>query len=371
MAKSKVKEQSGEEKSKTLSQIQALLDKHKGHHYNDHETEKEIQIPTGSLVFDLALEGGLTSGIVRFAGPKETGKTSAALSIAAKFQKEHKNGMVIYIKSEGRLTRKMVDRSGLDTSEEKFFILKTNVFEVAFEFVRDLTLNNPDKKKYFFIIDSADALNLKADVAKGFDEPDKVAGGALLNSIFLKKLALPIGEFGHILAIMSQVRIKLPQGYNQTAKQQNAGGNAVEHYSNFIFDFKERYINDYFWENPNSTSPDKRGNPIGHWCKIEFKKSENEKTGSTVRYPIKYGRTGGKSIWVERELIELLSNWGYIEKSASWLNFDETLENEMEKAGLQKMGKLQGESKVLDWLEQNEKERDWLFSFIKERILNA
>ena len=60
------------------------------------------------------------------------------------------------------------------------------------------------------------------------------------------------------------------------------------------------------YTNPSATKIEDKGNPIGHYCKIVFRKSVNEKTGAQVRYPIRYGRSDGNSIWIEKEIIDLL-----------------------------------------------------------------
>ena len=109
------------------------------------------------------------------------------------------------------------------------------------------------------------------------------------------------------------------------ARPKSSGGHAVKHYSNNILEFEERYNSDIFWENPDAETVDKKGNPIGHMCKIAFKKSVNEKTGARVRYPIKYGRTNGNSIWLEKELIDMMALWGYFEKSGAWIKFSEDI----------------------------------------------
>ena len=123
--------------SKTLDQINKFLDDkdNKKYHFN-HFAEEDYKIPSGSLNLDLALGGGLPAGAHRFTGVNEGGKTSCALSVAKNFQDHFgSNGMVVIVKSEGRLSPEMLKRSGIDTSEEKFFILDCNIFEKVFELI--------------------------------------------------------------------------------------------------------------------------------------------------------------------------------------------------------------------------------------------
>ena len=154
----------------TIDKINSFLadKKNKDYHYNNYN-EEDYKIPSGSINLDLALDGGLPSGAHRFTGINEGGKTSCALSVARNFQNHFgKKGMVVIVKSEGRLSKEMLRRSGVNTDPESFFVLDCNIFEKVFEFIRDLVFNNEDKKKYMFIIDSVDALCRMNDVDKPF-----------------------------------------------------------------------------------------------------------------------------------------------------------------------------------------------------------
>ena len=84
----------------------------------------------------------------------------------------------------------MIARSGVDTSTAKWFVYKSNIFESVLQLMRDLITNNPTNCKYFFIIDSMDAMVPKKDMDRSFEDSDKVAGGSVLSSNFLKKMAL-------------------------------------------------------------------------------------------------------------------------------------------------------------------------------------
>ena len=277
--------------------------------------------------------------------------------------------MVIIIKSEGRLSQEMLKRSGVDTDPEKFFVLDCNIFEKVFEFIRDLVFNNEDGKKYMFIVDSVDALCRINDIDKPFAESEQVAGGALVTSVFLKKMVLPITKMGHMMILTSQVRIEIPSSAYAARggpKIKQAGGNAIKHYANFILEFEERYNNDIMWENPSASKLDDKGNPIGHYCKIRFRKSINEKTGAQVRYPIRYGRTGGNSIWLEKEIIDMMYLWGFIEKKGAWISFDEELLKELEGKNLECPEKIQGDNKLLELLESNGKLKKFFYNTINK-----
>lgn len=341
----------------------------KRYHYNDVSSE-EYKISTGSLNLDLALGGGLPGGAHRFTGINEGGKTSCALTIAKNFQDHFKDeGMVVYIKSEGRLPSALLQRSGIDISEERLFIFECNVFEKVFELIRMLVKDQESGKKYLFIIDSVDALCRMNDLDKPFEDSEQVAGGALVTSVFLKKMVLPITKLGHMMILTSQVRVEVssnPYASRGGPKAKQAGGNAIKHYANFILEFEERYTSDIIFPNPSASKIEDKGSPIGHFCKIRFRKSINEKTGAQVRYPIKYGSTGGNSIWTAREVIELMRLWGFFEQKGAWISFDEDLLNELKKSKITCPEKIQGDKKLLELIESDENIRNHLETMVKK-----
>lgn len=343
------------------------------YHYNFHEGD-DYKIPSGSLNLDIALGGGLPSGAHRFTGINEGGKTSCAMAFARNFQKMFKKeGMIIYIKSEGRFSPEMIERCGIDTDPEKFFVFDCNVFEKVFELIRELVFHNENDKKYMFIIDSVDALCRVNDIDKPFAESEQVAGGALITSVFLKKMVLPITKMGHTMILTSQVRVEVatnPYASRGGPKVKQAGGNAIKHYANFILEFEERYTSDMIFKNPTATKLDDKGEPIGHYCKIKFRKSVNEKTGSSVRYPIKYGQKQGKSVWRAREILDMLYLFNLIDKKGAWISVSEDLIKELSDQKLEINEKFQGEQRLIDFLEENEKLSDFLYEDFKN-LTNA
>jgi RecA/RadA recombinase len=347
-----------------------LSDKdNKKYHYNHYKAE-DYKISSGSLNLDMALGGGLSAGAHRFTGVNEGGKTSCALAVAKNFQKHFsKEGMVVYVKSEGRLNTEMLNRSGLDTSEDKFFVFDCNIFEKVFELIRELVFRNEEDKKYMFVIDSVDALCRIGDIDKPFAESEQVAGGALITSVFLKKMVLPITKMGHMMILTSQVRVEVstnPYASRGGPKVKQAGGNAIKHYSNFILEFEDRYNSDIIFSKPSATRLEDKGAPIGHYCKVRFRKSINEKTGSQVRYPIRYGRAHGSSIWREREILDMLYLFGLIEKKGAWISFSDQIIKELKQKKIDCPEKIQGEPKLIEHLEKNKKMTDFLYRDFKK-----
>ena len=358
-------------KSKTATgaspseQIQAYLEQNKGDHYN-FEEERTYTVSSGSLLLDIEMGGGIKPGVIRASGVAEGGKTSCALAFARNFQKMD-NSMVIYIKSEGRLSGEMIERSGVDTNDEKWFVYKCNVYESVIDFMRQMVKDNPTDTRYMFIIDCMDALVPRGDLEKGADEAIKVAGGSLLSSDFLKRMALGLGTRGHICYMISQVRTKVsinPYEKSDPRLTNASGGNAMLHYSDWILEFQPRWNKDLI-----TTEPNGKGEQLGHWCKVIFRKSMNEKTGIEVRYPIRYRSQSGKGIWVEYEVVDMMLQWDMAKKSGAWVSLSkEVIEEVKEGTGLELKQQHQGIDNLRKYFEENKEIGKFLFYKFRDTL---
>lgn len=341
-------------------QALSFLKRNKDDHYN-FEEDNYYKVPSSSLNLNLELSGGLPVGAHRATGINSGGKTSCSLDFMFNFLKINKTNKGVYFKCEGRLSPEIQARSGIEfvTDVTKWnnnaLVVESNVYEMVFGFIRDLIINNPTKTKYFFVIDSMDNMVKREDLEKSFEESAQVAGGALLTSVFLKKTSLALAKRGHIIIFVSQVRdeIKINQ-YQQTTPRQgkSSGGHAIEHNSSIVLDFLPRFGDDLIREN----STDKNSKIIGHLCKICLIKTDNEKNLVKLCYPIKYGRTGGQSVWKEREIFQQLLIWEFLKKSAeksAWLVWEPSLRQELLKIDENAPEKTQGEDKVCEYLESN------------------
>jgi hypothetical protein len=226
--------------------------------------------------------------------------------------------------------------------------------------MRELIKNNDEGNRYFFVIDSLDALVPRNDLAKSAMEANKTAGAALLTADLLRKMAAAFSSRGHICFLISQVRstIKINQYEKGDPKVTNAsGGNAALHYSDWILEFQQRWKGDLIYAGAKQ-----EGNPVGHWCKIMFRKTTNEKTGREVKYPIKYGRTNGTSVWVEYEIVDQLLAWEFAHAKGAWITMTDELVAELAAAGLTLPKQHQGEANLKNFLEENPKITSYLFN---------
>lgn len=348
--------------------LSSHLKDNKDSHYN-FKDEKIFNVSTGSLLLDSELGGSLeVPAIVRFTGVSGGGKTSSALLIMNNFLKTVPNAKGLLVKAEGRLNSNVKRISGVDFVDNpedwdngKCFVLRSNVYENIATLILELIQNNPEDTRYYFLIDSMDALISKNDLSKGFDDSAKVAAGAVLTSNFLRRIMLPLSTFGHICGLISQVRSNVqinPYAKGDPKLTNSSGGNALQHYADWIFEFQPRYKSDQIIED---------GKIIGHWSKILLRKTTNEKDGTEISYPIRHGRSDGKSVWLEYEIADMLIQWGFAKKSGAWIAFDKALIDEVKKETDQDLpDKIQGMDQLRTFLEEGPKICNYLFNKFKE-----
>jgi RecA/RadA recombinase len=373
-AKSKVEEP---KKLSVNDKLANFLKENEQYHYN-FEENVDYKVSSGSLIVDFELGGGFGPGLHRFTGMNEGGKTSEALEVMKNFLKTVPNARGLYVKAEGRLSPDMQKRSGVeftsspeDWADGNCFVFESNTYETVVEMIFGL-INNDSGTKYCFLLDSLDGLITKNDALKSFEESRKVAAGAVLASDFMKRVSITLAKRGHMAIFISQVRadIQLDPYSKAPVRQTTAtGGNALLHFANYILEFEPRFKSDLILQKPNEKYDPQKNNYIGHYAKITVKKSPNEKTNSVIKYPVIYGRTGGKSIWNEKEILDMLYLWGHAEKRGAWINFSEDLRNDMQVAGIEMPETIQGEPKFNTFIEENEDIKEYLIKYFRDLIL--
>lgn len=378
-AKKKTKEEP--KKADVATFAANFMQSNKQDHLNFEESIADDSfVSSGSMIMDSEIGGGFVSGLLRFTGGNECGKTSEALQIMYEMLTNQEGSRGLYIQAEGRLGPKMRARSGVKfvyQAEEwvdgTCLVLQSNVYNLVFDFIRGIMKNNPNKTRFCMIIDSMDGLVSKEDIDKTTSEANKVAAGALLSSDFLRRVSLGMGKFGHLCIMISQVRTAIKGQYegadpnNQTSA---SGSNAQLHYPNWILEFQRQFSKDKILENPAAQMSDSN-KAIGHYVKAKICKSDNETSGRIIRYPVKYGRQGGKSVWIEREIVDLLLSWEFISKKGSWFKAEEELFKYITEGGFEFPESIQGINKIYDLLESDESLTKYLRKFVEKNILHV
>lgn len=357
-----------QEEKKPADQVltEKFFDTNKAFHYNYEEFRGDYKVSSGSKILDEITGGGFSSGLLRFVGPTESGKTAEALEIQGNFLHTVENSKGIFIKAEGRLSDEMKERTKIkfvhQPSEWEIgttLVVESNVYEFVFDWLRSI-IKNAGEVRYSIIIDSMDGLIPKDALEKGTADAAKVAAGALMTSDFLKRTNLGLSKRGHQCIMMGQVRTEIRASQYVKADKNKlggaSGGNAAVHFPDWVIEFLRPNNDDYILPNKegNISSNNK---PIGRMAKVKIWKSTNETTMIPVSYPIKFGRKNGTSIWKEREIIDLLLAWGFFIKKGSWYNSDEQLTEflgeELKKQGLDKLyGALEQDPELAEKLEE-------------------
>jgi RecA/RadA recombinase len=374
---SKTKEK---EVTKSSDVLGSFLKQNQSDHYNFEEAI-DYKVSSGSLQLDLHLKGGLGPGLHRFVGMNEGGKTSAALSFMKNFLEKIPKGKGFYIKAEGRLSNEMMERSGIkfvfsadEWQDGTCFVFESNIYETVVDVMRQLVAKNDEGNIYYFLLDSVDGLISKGDLDKSFEDSNKVAGGAVIAANFMKRLSIGLAKRGHMAVFISQVRadIKLDPYSKAPVRQTTAtGGNALLHFANWILEFEPRHKGDLILQNPADSKIDINNNPIiGHFAKVTVKKSPIEKTNLTIAYPIRYGRTNGNSIWVEKEVVDMLYVWEFINKKMSWITITEEFKELLAENNLELPEKIQGNDNLFKLIEENKELLSFLTSYFKKTINN-
>lgn len=356
-------------------QLESILKVTKEDHYN-YEDSHDYRVGCSSLILTSMLSGGLGPGAHRFVGLASGGKTSASLDFMYNFLKETgKKRRGLFIKSEGRLSEEIKERSGIkfvytpkEWIDNTCFVFESNIYEAVFKLKRELITNNPTNTEYFFITDSVDSLIKREDAKKAEDQSITVGGGSLITSVFLKKVGLAMAKRGHVDIYISQIRDQIKVNPYEIAipKQGKASGpRALEHQADVVIEFLPRYGGDLIYEGEN-----KSGKILGHFAKAKIIKSNNEKNMVEVKYPIRYGQKGGKSVWTSYELVDLLLLWELVYRpngKGAWFEVEPNFRNDMiTSLTIDVPEKIQGINGVRQFIEENNKVQEYLFNRLKD-----
>lgn len=285
-------------------------------------------------VFGLdVMTGGIAGGtLARFIGSPNSGKSSEALLVIKNFFDIRPKSRGLIIPTEARLTEKMKTRSGVkfvekpeDWVNHTCLILPMNIYDRIANFIWTLVKTNEmrpkeEQENLAVMIDSMDYLTVESDYDKAIGENNKVAGPQFLSKKLWAKLALPFNAGGHIFLANSQISSapKIdPYSKDPIRQGGSSGGNAIQHQASTVIEFAQRYEGDYILEDENAKYDEKKNPKIGHLVKGWIRKSDNEKYDVKFEYAVKYGRTNGNSVFVERELVDMLIIWELLKKESA------------------------------------------------------
>lgn len=365
--------------------LKSYLISTKNEHFSLCEPPKRKIISTGSLILDYDIK--IRSGcFVRMCGKgAELGKTSESLVLAENFMKTMPNSKTLYIRAESKLSEETMSRSGLTFylkedidkwTNGTVYVFDSNIFQnVASGIETVLDAAHKNNEHLCIILDSLDGLILREDYKKDLfsekNESAKVAGVPLLTKLLFRRIAQKVLNYDCLFIIISQYSSSIPvnpySGNDKPRQTSSAGGSALEHQGEWVFEYLPRWQKDYIFKNPDE-KPDRDKNPIiGVWASLAVKKSATDVTGNVYRYPIKKNKVGA-AIWVEKEVVDQLLAFQLITRSGAWFMFSDSIIEEAKNNNVELIPKIQGLNKLYTYVEEDKEVFNFLYNFIKQRI---
>ena len=281
------------------------------------------RVSTGSIQLDMILgRGGISFGrAAEIYGPQGCGKSTFCLGIIAQAQKLGLTAL--YVDMEAAIDPLYTEQLGIDGDLMNITHPKDGA--KAFDLIQSaINANAYD----IIVIDSMALLNPPADLEKKYDENNRRAGRANLITNFFNKNTRTIFENQIMLLCINQLRANMNQATPYSPKDSIPGGYALGHAMSTIIDMrvKERI-------------KDSNGDVIGQLVKVKIKKNKQSVPEKEVDIEYIYGYGVDKY----KDLIEVATSIGLIEKGGAWFSFEINGEKQ----------KLQGADSVKKFLVEN------------------
>jgi len=264
------------------------------------ETKFEVDaIPTGALPLDLALGvGGVPKGrVVEIFGPEAGGKTTLTLSIISEVQR--KGGVAAFIDAEHALDPSYAKR--LKVNLDDLLISQPDTGEQALDIAEMLVRSNAVD---LIVIDSVAALVPKAEI-EGEMGDRHIGLQARLMSQALRKLTAIIAKTNTCVIFINQIREKIGVMFGNP--ETTTGGRALKFYSSVRIDLRR------------ITSIKLRDAVIGIRVRAKVVKNKVAPPFKKAEFDIMHDEGISRS----GAILDLGVEMGILDKSGSWLTFDE------------------------------------------------
>ena len=308
-----------------------------------------IIIPVGPAL-DMVLNGGIPEGsFVVLTGQPKCGKTTTSLSFAATAQKKEYKGdlkkdrHVYYLNIEGRLKKR--DLQGIpDLDLDRFDVIGSQEGKIlhAEEYLQIAERIINEEPGSILIIDSYSALCTEAEITSDMDKMQR-ADGAKLLAKFCRKVANVIPVNRNVVIGITHL-MGNPTGYGAEFKEKS--GQAIAYQT----DIKLRAKKFEPWLLGTDNTQ------IGQEVQWQVMCSALGPPGGSITSYIRYGQGIDK----HTELIMLGCDLGLIVKAGAWYTLS-FIEDEDKP-------KMQGTEKIRNYLLENSKAYDSLYTQIKNII---
>jgi recombination protein RecA len=295
------------------------------------DSHEAIQVySTGSLTLDIALGiGGLPHGrVVEIYGPESSGKTTIALQAIAQCQKG--GGVAAFIDAEHALDITYARALGVKTDE--LLISQPDSGEQALEIAETLVRSGAVD---MVVIDSVAALVPRAELEGDMGDVSPGAQARLMSQA-MRKLTSAIHKSNCCMVFINQLRMKI--GVMFGSPEVTSGGNALKFYASIRLDIRR------IGSIKNGTEV------IGNRTRVKVVKNKLAPPFRIAEFDIRYG----KGVSMLGEMVDLGMDLGLVSRSGSWYSVGDT-----------RVG--QGRDNTIEWLMENDAERERLNLDIRSR----
>ena len=293
------------------------------------------RIPFTSPRLNYCTFGGLPVGkIVEFYGEENSGKTTTALDSIANYQNTDDGRTVLYVDAENTLDTDWAAKLGVEVSQMYIFQPKGQSAEDIFQFICDSVETG---EIGFWVLDSIGVLMSQQELDKQMDEKT-YAGISQALTRFSKKVEMLNAQHNCTGIGINQERADLNSPYGGVT---TPGGKAWKYHCSMRLRFsKGKFIDENHNELKNSAEA-----PYGNIVNMSITKT---KVCPPTRRTGFYTLTYTEGIDYLKDLIDVATKFGVIDKHGAWFTIVDTENGDILK------DKLQGQQSVYEVLDTDE-----------------
>lgn len=295
---------------------------------------------SGSLLFDIALGGGLPKGrLVEFRGAEKVGKSSLACLAIAEAQINEPDKENAYIDLEQSFNAEWSKKLGVNI-DNLFFAQPETFAERVYDLIEYLLQTG---RFAIIVVDSIAGLIPQSEFEENdWTKESRVGGASKLNSLAMRKLINSglLNKSGTTLIFINQIRDKIGGFSLYGTPTTTVGGWSIRHNASIQVDVA---IGDYFTK---GTGDNKQ--ILGQQMKLKVVKNKIAPPYRTARIDLYYEQGVDRL----QELIEVARLLNII-VGTSWLSFINPETGEIETDGAGNELKWHGMTKLRQYLEED------------------